>query len=74
MMRWTSRLRKHGGLLAIQEKRVKNFKSLAEVDRKISGNKSRIQAVHLLTQAARKWLNGHPLRVLLSGWTNQWLT
>ena len=72
-MRWTSRLRRHGGFLAIQEKRVKNFKSLAEVDRKISGNKSRIQAVHLLTQAARKWLNGHPLRVLLSGWTDQWL-
>jgi len=59
-MRWTTRLKRHGGLVALQARRMESFALLAESE--IIAVREGRNTDHI--KEARKWLEWHHLRTL----------
>jgi hypothetical protein len=62
-MRWTLRLKRHGGLRALEAKRVAQFARLARLS--MVPHKGRLaKEAQENIKACFDWLNVHPLRVM----------
>lgn len=59
-MRWTHRLKRFGGLKAIESIRLDQFQRLAKLGRDHRATKRKLEAA----KGCFEWLQEHPLRVL----------
>jgi hypothetical protein len=59
-MRWTTRLKRHGGLAALQARRKESFTLLAKAEVKAVREGRSVDHI----KEARKWLEWHHLRTL----------